>query len=232
MSMQSEGKDAKGRNYDQVTKDGSTSAGSYGTGATGDVGSMGGNDGGNVQRATRTDDLLSPAPDEEIGQEGFTPGEQAGELQTGLGGIGSLATGNAGNRQSDGAANIGGKPGSQHNDWGHSDAGGGVGTQSNQQSNQQLDQQSDLQELQAQLQPDQQSSQQPGAGANIGGVAGGQHKDWGHSPVAGEGNQQSRGDGNAQSARPDARQSPRQGVMPGEEMAHLQRSQDGGATKR
>jgi hypothetical protein len=98
MSMQSEGKDAKGRNYDQVTKDGSTSAGTYGTGGTGDVGSMGGaGEGGKVQGETRTDDLLSPAPDEEIGQ-GFKPAEEAGELQTGLGGIGDLATGNAGNQ--------------------------------------------------------------------------------------------------------------------------------------
>jgi len=238
MSMQSEGKDAKGRNYDQVTKDGSTSAGSYGTGATGDVGGMGGSDGGNVQRATRTDDLLSPAPEEEVGQEGFTPDEQAGELQTGLSGIGSLSTGNAGNRQSEGetqpdgsedttrsgTANIGGNPGSQHNDWGHSDAGGGVGVQS--------DEQSDLEGLEPQLQPDQRSGQQPGAGPNIGGVAGGQHKDWGHSPVAGEGNQQSGGGGNAQSAGSDARQSPRQGVMPGEEMGHLQETGDGSATKR
>lgn len=105
MSMQSEGKDAKGRNYDQVTKDGSSSAGTYGTGGTGDVGSMGGGAqsgaAGNLQRETRTDDLLSPAPGEEVGQ-GFTPAEEAGELQTGLGGIGSLATGNAGNRQSEG----------------------------------------------------------------------------------------------------------------------------------
>ncbi|WP_036167353.1 hypothetical protein [Massilia sp. 9096] len=108
MSMQSEGKDAKGRNYDQVTKDGSTSAGTYGTGSTGDVGSMGASDGGNVQRATRTDDLLSPAPGDEVGQEGFAPSEEAGELQTGLGGIGSLATGNAGNRQSEGETQPGG----------------------------------------------------------------------------------------------------------------------------
>jgi hypothetical protein len=112
MSMQSEGKDAKGRNYDQVTKDGSTSAGSYGTGATGDVGGMGSaaqSGQGNLQRATRTDDLLSPAPDEEVGQGGFAPGEEAGELQTGLGGIGSLATGNAGNRQSEGETQPGGE---------------------------------------------------------------------------------------------------------------------------
>lgn len=111
MSMQSEGKDAKGRNYDQVTKDGSTSAGTYGTGGTGDVGGMGSAQSGqgNQQRATRTDDLLSPAPDAEVGQGGFAPSEEAGELQTGLGGIGSLATGNAGNRQAEGETQPGGK---------------------------------------------------------------------------------------------------------------------------
>jgi hypothetical protein len=111
MSMQSEGKDAKGRNYDQVTKDGSSAAGTYGTGGTGDVGSMGADQGGSVQRDTRTDDLLSPAPGQEVGQGGFTPAEEAGELQTGLGGIGSLATGNAGNRQSEGEAQPGGSQG-------------------------------------------------------------------------------------------------------------------------
>ena len=40
MSMQSEGKDAKGRNYDQVTKNGTSSAGSMGAGGTGDAGKL------------------------------------------------------------------------------------------------------------------------------------------------------------------------------------------------
>lgn len=119
MSMQSEGKDAKGRNYDQVTKDGSTSIGTLGAGGTAgvnDVGSMSGeraaardgaagggintqsDPGGNVQGG-RTDDLLSDGSDADPG-DGFV-GEEAGELQTGMGGIGSLSTGNAGSRQSD-----------------------------------------------------------------------------------------------------------------------------------
>jgi hypothetical protein len=34
--------------------------------------------------------------------QGVIPGEEAGELQTGMGGIGSLSTGNAGSRQSAG----------------------------------------------------------------------------------------------------------------------------------
>jgi hypothetical protein len=102
MAMQSEGKDAKGRNYDQVTKDGTSSAGTLGTGGTGDIGRGSGTNaqsdtGGNLQRG-RTDDLLSNDADRDSG--GYV-GEEAGELQTGLGGMGSLSTGNAGSRQSD-----------------------------------------------------------------------------------------------------------------------------------
>jgi len=74
MSMQSKSKDAK----------------ATGTNAQSDTG-------GNLQKG-RTDDLLSN--DAERDSEGYV-GEEAGELQTGLGGIGSLSTGNAGSRQSD-----------------------------------------------------------------------------------------------------------------------------------
>lgn len=95
MSMQSEGHDAKGRNYDQATKDGTTSAGSYGAGATGDIGSASGNEQSGV---TRTDDVLSDGTD--VGKEDGYVAEEAGELQTGMAGIGSLSTGNAGSRQS------------------------------------------------------------------------------------------------------------------------------------
>ena len=95
MSMQSEGKGAKGRNYDQVTKDGSSAAGALGVGGTGTAAQS--DTGGNLQRG-RTDDLLSN--DAERDSEGYV-GEEAGELQTGLGGIGSLSTGNAGSRQSE-----------------------------------------------------------------------------------------------------------------------------------
>ena len=106
MSMQSEGKGAKGRNYDQVTQDGTSAAGTLGAGGTGDVGRMSGaqngtnarSDTGNLQKG-RADDLLSDDADRD--SEGYV-GEEAGELQTGLGGIGSLSTGNAGSRQSDG----------------------------------------------------------------------------------------------------------------------------------
>jgi hypothetical protein len=95
MSMQSEGKDAKGRNYDQVTKDGTSSAATLGTGGTGTNAQS--DTGGNLQQG-RADDLLSN--DAERDSAGYV-GEEAGELQTGLTGIGSLSTGNAGSRQSD-----------------------------------------------------------------------------------------------------------------------------------
>ena len=95
MSMQSEGKDAKGRNYDHVTKDGSSAAGTLGVGGTGTNAQS--DTGGSLQKG-RTDDLLSDDADRD--SEGYV-GEEAGELQTGLGGIGSLSTGNAGSRQSE-----------------------------------------------------------------------------------------------------------------------------------
>ena len=97
MSMQSDGKDAKGRDYDRVTKDGTSAAGTLGVGGTGESGTNARSDtGGNMQKG-RADDLLSN--DAERDSEGYV-GEEAGELQTGLTGIGSLSTGNAGSRQS------------------------------------------------------------------------------------------------------------------------------------
>jgi hypothetical protein len=141
--------------------------------------------------------------------------------QEDAGTAGAGAAGNSG-------ANIGGSAGSQHNDWGHSDAGGGASTQPEVQteleSNRQLN-------VQAHQQSEQQPGQQAAAGGNVGGVAGSQHNDWGHSPVATDDGQQPAGAGNSQSAESDAGQSPRKGVMPGTEMGHLQRGQDGGAQK-
>jgi len=115
MSMQSEGKDAKGRNYDNVTKNGSTSAATMGAGSTADVGRMAeaGNNqlagAGNAQADTRTDDLLSDGSSDD--RSGGFVGEEAGELQTGMGGIGSLSTGHAGSRQSAGDSQPGGDKG-------------------------------------------------------------------------------------------------------------------------
>jgi len=91
MSMQSEGKNPKGRNFDQATKDGTGSAASVGVGGTGDIGAAGSqhNDwghsdvgAGNQQSASRTDDLLAPDADQEQGQ-GFKPGGSAGSMQSG-----------------------------------------------------------------------------------------------------------------------------------------------------
>jgi hypothetical protein len=97
MSMQSEGKDAKGRNYDQVTKDGTSSAGSVGVGGTGDIGGMSGDvDAGNAQSDARTDDWLSSGTEQERKQ-GFRPSEP-GTIQTGMEGIGNKVGGKAGNR--------------------------------------------------------------------------------------------------------------------------------------
>ena len=94
MSMQSEGKDAKGRNYDQATKDGTSSAGSMGTGGTGDIGRMSGETGaGNAQSETRTDDWLSRGTEEER-DKNFRPSDP-GAIKTGMEGIAD-----GGNRQS------------------------------------------------------------------------------------------------------------------------------------
>lgn len=106
MSMQSEGKDAKGRNYDQVTQDGTSSAAGMGAGATGDIGAMGapGADQargqGNRQSASRSDDLL--ATDKDEADQAFCGGSQSGRVETGMEGIGK---GGAANRQSSQSAN-------------------------------------------------------------------------------------------------------------------------------
>jgi hypothetical protein len=113
MSMQAEGKDAQGRNYDQVTKDGTGSVGSVGPGGTGDIGRMSGTaaddaqaGGAGAQPGGRTDDLLSSDADTDAASDGFVgeqAGAEAGELRTGMEGIGSLSTGNAGSRRPDSA---------------------------------------------------------------------------------------------------------------------------------
>ena len=135
MSMQSEGKDAKGRNFDQVTKDGAGSIASVGADGTGDIGAMdsqhndwGHSDvgSGNTQSGGRTDDLLAPAADQEQHQ-GFMPGEEMGELQTGMGGSGSLSTTSPGNRQSEGERQPGGQSGAmQSGDQGNASGNAGA----------------------------------------------------------------------------------------------------------
>lgn len=100
MSMQSEGKDAKGRNYDQATRDGSSSAGSMGSGGTGDIGAMGGETGGSRQSASRTDDLLAGDTTGQEADQAFSGGSQGGQIQTGMEGIGKQGGKQDGNQQS------------------------------------------------------------------------------------------------------------------------------------
>ncbi|NNG21593.1 hypothetical protein [Telluria aromaticivorans] len=98
MSMQSDGKNAKGRNYDQVTKNGTSSAGSMGAGGTGDAGKL--DQQGAEQRDSRTDDLLAGNTAEQEAEQGFAGGSFSGEIQTGMEGIASRSGSGAGNRQS------------------------------------------------------------------------------------------------------------------------------------
>ncbi|WUR14691.1 hypothetical protein E7V67_006170 [[Empedobacter] haloabium] len=113
--MQNEGKE-KGRDLYQKTHDGTTSAGSMGTGATGHVGTKEGYDeaahaGGNQQSGGRTDDLLSDGSDSQLDDRGFASGNRSGDLDPGMGGMGSLSRG-GGNRQQQGDAQPGGLGGS------------------------------------------------------------------------------------------------------------------------
>ena len=94
MSTQDDKQHPKGRSWDQITNDGTSSAGSMGVGGTGDSGKL--SPAGSRQSATRTDDLLDDGSSPE-NQQGFVSG---GELQTGLEGIGNLTGGAKGNRQS------------------------------------------------------------------------------------------------------------------------------------
>ena len=98
MSTQDDKKDSKenvqGRSWDQITQNGTSSAGSVGVGGTGDSGKL--QREGSQQSASRTDDLL----DDGSSQEGDTGFSRGGQIQTGLEGIGNLTGGAKGNRQS------------------------------------------------------------------------------------------------------------------------------------
>jgi len=105
MSTSTDKKDVQGRSWDQITKDGTSSAGSMGVGATGDNigegGSMSGQSGpGGSQQEARTDDLLASDSDGGGGAEGFQNPHGKGELQTGMEGIRNRTGNGAGNRQS------------------------------------------------------------------------------------------------------------------------------------
>ena len=92
MSTQDDKKDVQGRSWDQITKNGTSSAGSMGVGGTGDSGKL---QGDGSQQSARTDDLLDDGT--EMGDKGFSSG--GGQVQTGLEGIGKLTGGAKGNRQ-------------------------------------------------------------------------------------------------------------------------------------
>ena len=118
MSTSTDKQDAQGRSWDQVTKNGTSSAGSMGAGGTGDSGKLD-RQGQGQQSATRTDDLLTDGRDADANGDAFH--SSGGRVETGLEGIGSMTGGNPGNRQS--AAQSGGQ-GQQGN------AGGTNATQS------------------------------------------------------------------------------------------------------
>jgi hypothetical protein len=61
MSTQDDKKDVQGRSWDQITQNGTSSAGSVGVGGTGDSGKL--QREGSGQSASRTDDLLDDGPD-------------------------------------------------------------------------------------------------------------------------------------------------------------------------
>jgi hypothetical protein len=101
MSTYDDKKNAKGRSWDQITKDGTGSAASVGVGGTGDSGKLTGD--GSQQSAGRTDDLLDDGTSEE-GARGFS--SSGGKVDTGLEGMGKQG-GSQGNRQSGEQGNTG-----------------------------------------------------------------------------------------------------------------------------
>jgi hypothetical protein len=103
-------KEPQGRPLEQQTRDGSTSAGTYGTGSTGNISQQ--TREGSEQAGGRTVDLLSSGSQQEE-DAGYHYGGTA-DLQTGLGGIGTLSGGQAGNRQSEGQSQPGGPDGAMH----------------------------------------------------------------------------------------------------------------------
>jgi hypothetical protein len=88
MAIRDEGKEGKGRRL--------------GSGApstqTGSVGGM--------QSGGRTDDLLSGGSEYDQNAQGFVSGERGGQIDTGMGDLGNLASGGAGNRQSQDAGRV------------------------------------------------------------------------------------------------------------------------------
>jgi hypothetical protein len=108
---QNDNQDIQGRKFDQVTRDGSSSAGSVGAGGTGDIDKLQGVDpagGANprldegMQSGGRTDDLLSGGVDAGQEAQGFKGGRRpgSGDKQEGDRGA-ETGDSNPGNRQAD-----------------------------------------------------------------------------------------------------------------------------------
>lgn len=98
--------DKAGRKLEQITKDGTGSAATMGTGGTGRTGTDEGYDEaahrpweGSRQSAGRTDDLLSDGSEADRDGQGFA-GERAGDLVEGTADNGNRAGSGAGNLQS------------------------------------------------------------------------------------------------------------------------------------
>lgn len=101
MSTSTDKQDAQGRSWDQITKNGTSSAGSMGAGGTGDSGKLDregeARQSGTPGSPTRTDDLLTDGCDQDADGDAFQ--SSGGRVETGLEGIGRM-TGDKGNRQS------------------------------------------------------------------------------------------------------------------------------------
>jgi hypothetical protein len=109
MSTSNDKQDAQGRSWDQITKDGTSSAGSMGVGGTGDSGKLDRQGQGQQSESrtsdtrkspTRTDDLLTDGCDQDADGDAFH--SSGGRVETGLEGIGNMTGGGARNRQSAG----------------------------------------------------------------------------------------------------------------------------------
>ena len=107
MSTYDDKKDAQGRSWDQITKNGTSSAGSMGVGGTGDSGKL--DHTASRQSDTRTDDLLDDGSSQE-GQAGFK--SSGGRVDTGLEGMGKQGDA-PGNKQSATLDKDAGTPGAQ-----------------------------------------------------------------------------------------------------------------------
>jgi hypothetical protein len=107
MATQKDGKDAQGGGG-QHNDWGHGQAGTEGNAQSGAAPGTGGV--GHRHRDWGHSDAGNAQSGQGESQQGLVPGEEAGELQTGLGGIESLSTGHAGSMQSESETESGRKP--------------------------------------------------------------------------------------------------------------------------